>query len=163
MFDFDASSRHDESKEFSYMREDRTTPTEQETAFGRRVESVMRAKGLSPATVAKALGSSESNIRKIWGGYAVRQYLQLAVLAQALGVSPMELLGLGSTHLEARAVLNAVQAVVESLGFDRVVARNAAEIALEAATRPRVLDEPDDAEIRAIAKLLMRPDAPARS
>lgn len=123
----------------------------------------MRAKGLTPANVAVRLGASESNIRKICRGYAVRQFLQLPVLAQALGVGPMELLGLELDSLDKTRVLNAVQAVIESLGFDRDVALSAAGIALEAAAGPRVLDEPDEAEVRAMAKLLMRRGAGKQS
>lgn len=127
-----------------------------EIAFGRRVETIMRAKGLTPADVAGRLGASESSVRKLCSGYAVRQFLQLPVLAQALGVGPLELLGLEPASLDKTRVLNAVQAVIESLGFDRDVALSAAGIALEAAAGPRVLDEPDEAEVRAMAKLLMR-------
>lgn len=131
-------------------------PTEEEVAFGRRVEAMMRARGVSISAVAKELGVSESNIRKIWTGGACRQYLQLSVLAGALGVSPNVLLGVRSSDLDKRSILSAFQGVIEYMGFERSVARHAARIALEAASMQRVLDEPDEAEVRASAKLLMR-------
>lgn len=141
----------------------RTPPSPEEIAFGRRVEALMRARGLTPADVAERIGSSSSNVRKIWGGNAVRQYLQLQRLAQAIGVTPHELLGIDGAMIEKKPILNAIQAVVETLGFDRDLARQAAQIALEASTRQLVLDEPDEAEIRAAAKILMRQAFPQRS
>lgn len=79
--------------------------------FGKRVQAIRRAKGLTQADVGAALGLSEGGWRNYETGRAVLKINQLPVLANLLDCSIADLLGLGgdsSSSIRGALVRNAI-------------------------------------------------------
>ena len=121
----------------------------EQKAVGARIRTARERAGISPATLAKALGISPAAVNEIQQGRSVKQYVQLRVLARTLGVTPNAILGVDDDP--PALTMRAIEALLVEAGWPEARAKEAIGVAMQAAMTAPVagLDAARSAQVAA--------------
>lgn len=121
--------------------------SDQETEIGRRLKEAREAAGLTVDELARRLNVTPDAVQRLQRGESTVQWLKLKAIAEALNITPNDLLGLTSSY-DKQVLRATMEACFEALGLSLPQASILAETVLEVVREPQV-DQTLDRSVQA--------------
>lgn len=135
-----------------------TTTVSQAAQIAERIRAAMKARGLKVKDLAAMLGLSGNAVSEMLAGNNMTQWVKLANMARALGVTPDHLLGFKDVpDPEAFELFrDGMEAILIDLGWSRAEAEDSVGIAADTALARAIIGQDRRLENRAVAVALSR-------